>query len=164
MYQRDAQQVGESHPDVAGIGIVAVDQCGQPTLFLQQVGQVVAETLQVIPELFLGKVFPGTAGYAHDARSLSQRLDLPGVLRIDGGIVYQPGHQVDLLNVGVQGQRPGQVDHVLGLAPGIGVAPQFQLVGAYQPMHAQHADVHTPVVPLACRDSSLPYGFHFFLG
>ena len=163
MNQRDAQQVGEPYPDVAGVGIVAVDQGGQPTLFLQQVGQGVAETFQVIPELFLGEVFPGTAGYAYDACSLSQRLDLPRVLWIDGGVVYQPCHQVDLLNVGMQGQRPGQVDHILGLAPGVGIAPQFQLVGAYQPVHAQHADVHPPVVPLACRDSALPYELLFVL-
>ena len=136
MYQGDTQQVGEPYPDIAGIGVVAVDERGHATLLLQPLCQVVAETLQVIPQLFLGDVLLRPAGNTHDLRACLQGLDLPGVLRVDGGVLHQAGDQVDPVDVGVPGQRPGQVDHVLGLAAGIGVAPQLEIGGADQAVYA----------------------------
>ena len=49
VYQRDAEQVGQAHPDVTGIGIVAMDQVGQARLLLEPGHQVVHEAVQVIP-------------------------------------------------------------------------------------------------------------------
>ena len=62
---------------------------------------------------------------------------IPGnIRRLD-----QPGQQVDPFYVRLASQCARQLDDISGLPAGIGIAPQFEVVPAYQPMHTDHEDI-----------------------
>ena len=137
VYQRDAEVVGQAHADIAGVGVVAVDQIGNSGLFAQPVGQVVHETVEVIPQLFFADVLWGSGVDADDPCLVRQRFDWNGVVVADGGVRHAAGHQIDAFHVWTRGQCPGQIDDVFGLSPSIGVTTQLQVLAADKPVNAE---------------------------
>jgi hypothetical protein len=126
MHQRHAELGRQARADVAGIGVVAVDQVRQLVLLAQEAEHVVREGVQMVPELFLGQVARRAGLDAHDARTVAEVLDGYGVVRADVGVVHQAREQVDAGDVVACRQRAGQLHDVEGLAAGVGVAAEFQ--------------------------------------
>jgi hypothetical protein len=85
VHQGHADEIGQPRPDIAGVGIVAVDEVGPLALFVQKGGQVVDEGVEMVPELFLGQIALGTGVEAQEARFLAERFDGFGIVGADGG-------------------------------------------------------------------------------
>ena len=104
VHQRNAEQVGQAHADVAGIGIVAVHQVRRALLLVQPQHQVVDEAVEVIPQLLLGDVLVGSGVDAHDAGLVAEGFDGQGVVVADRGVDDAAGDQVDAFDVVLRGR------------------------------------------------------------
>ena len=143
MDQRYAQQIGQAHADVAGIGIVTVHQIRQTWLLVEPVEQVVHETVEVIPQLLLGDVRLGSGINAHDAGLIRKGFYGHGIIVADRRIDHPASDQIDPLDTLVPGQGTSQVNHVFDLPTGIGITTQFQIVATHQAMDADEEQVHS---------------------
>jgi hypothetical protein len=120
---------------------------------LQPVHQVVRETVEVVPELLLGEVLIGATGNADDSRPIPQRFFFARIIGANGAVADKAGDQVDLSYQRVPGQGAGEIDNVLGLAAGIGVPAQFQVVSADETMNTEQADGDAIARVVQNRDS-----------
>ena len=169
VYERDAELVGKARADVAGIGIMAVQDLRQTGLFAQEGQGIVREALQIVPELLLRKIAILAAGEAHDACILGKRLDGLGVIVADAGIDDPAGQQVDLNHLRTLAQGAGQFNDVLGLPARVGIPAQFEIMAADQAMHADQRDIVTvgdaahlrsswhPSAPIRSQKAIYPY-------
>ena len=75
MDQGDTGQIGKAHADIAGIGIVTMDDPGPLTLVVQEGGEVVDEAVEMIPKLLFRDVAFRSGVDPDDARLLAQGFD-----------------------------------------------------------------------------------------
>ena len=79
--QGHPQQVGQAHPDVARIRVMAVDYGWGMGLPAQPMHQVIGETVQVIPQLLFGDVLIRAQRDSYDAGTVvTQRFFLARVV------------------------------------------------------------------------------------
>ena len=144
MYQRETQKAGKPATDIAGIRVMAVDEMGQPVLCLQ-IGQgVVGEGIQMIPKRLLLDIGFGPGINAHNVRLGAENfLDLR-IIRVNLRIHDPAGHQIDARHFGQFRQGTDQFDHIKGLAAGIGIPTQFEIVTPNQSVDADHQEVDSP--------------------
>lgn len=67
----------------------------------------------------------------------------PGVVGGDAAILNQSGNHLQPIELGTSGQGLDQLQHVGGLAAGIWIATQFQLLSPKQPMEMQVEQIET---------------------
>jgi len=139
VHQRYAEHRGEARADIAGIGVMTVQDIRLPLLVLEVLQGVVGKAVEVIPELFLADVAVRAGINPNDAGAVAQRLGLPGVIGADLTVNHPPGEQVNTLHPGLLCQCASQFDHVENLAAGIRIAAEFQIAC---PDQAVHADQH----------------------
>lgn len=125
------EEQGDLDPDVTRIAIVCVDHVGDAVLRAQQVQRAVDHLVEVPPQRLLTDVLPrGAEGETQDAGALGQTLLRLCVVFGDIGIVDETGEQIDLCDVGPAGQGASELDDVGGLAAGVGVASELEIVAA----------------------------------
>ena len=86
----------------------------------------------MIPELLLGQILTRARVDTNDARILGEGFGGCGILTTDRRVGHLACYQIDLLDILVCCECPGQIDDVLGLTPGIRVPAEFQLMAADQ--------------------------------
>ena len=86
----------------------------------------------MIPQLLLGNVLFGAGVDADDPRLVRQRFDRPGVVVADRLIDHPAGDQIDPADVIVTGESLGEVNDILGLAAGVGVAAKLEVMATDQ--------------------------------
>ena len=72
MNLRDAQKLGKLHPDISRIGIMAMNDIGQPLLLAQKKQCAVHQLIKIGPQALLTQVAARTAWKTNDARMLTQ--------------------------------------------------------------------------------------------
>ena len=93
--QGDAGQVGESYADVTGVRVMAVDDPWPTGFDVQEGGQIVHESVEVVPKLLFGDVAFRSRVDPDDARLIVQCLDGLCIIRADGRIDHPPGDKID---------------------------------------------------------------------
>ncbi len=136
MHQRCGEQVRQAYADVAGIGVVTVNDIGCAVFLVQPVHQVVHEAVEMIPELLFRDVLIGTGFDPHDARLVGESFDGLRIVVADVFVDDAASDQIDLVDLIAFGECARQVDDIFGLPTGVGVAPEFQIVAADQPVDA----------------------------
>ena len=141
MHQRRAQHVRQTLSHIARVRVMAMDDIGRAPAAVQVGQRVVGEAVQVIPKLLLADIAAGAGVEAHDPRLWGQGLQGPGIILADVRIDHASGEQVDPTDVVTLRQGTGQLHHVLGLAAGIRVAAELQVLAADQAVDADQQDV-----------------------
>jgi hypothetical protein len=144
-HERHAEAGGELACHVAGVGVVAVHEVRRTSLVAEEPQRLGHQLVEVGPEELLAPVAAATAAQPHDAGAALavERLEFAVVVVGGMGIVDAAGDEVDGLHLGSARQGRRQLDDVLRLAAGVGVAPEFEFPSPDQAMHAQHDDVET---------------------
>lgn len=109
--------------------------CGEPF------DEIVSETVQVVPELFLGNILIRAAVDTNDANPGAKLLFRLRIVVADCGVTDSAGDQIDCPDLRVLGQCLSEVDDVFGLPARISVTAQFQPGAAYQPVYADQTNV-----------------------
>ena len=149
MHQWHAELRGQTRADVARVGIVAMDQAWYGLFLAQEAEHVVGKGVEVVPELLLRQVTGGASVDSHDARAVADGLDGDRIVRTQVGVVDAAREQVDAIDIGARGQCPRQFHDIQGLAAGVGIAAEFQLMAPDQTVNADQDDVNGPVVVAA---------------
>ena len=136
-HQRQAEALLQPRSHIARIGIVGMDPIGQARGRQQAGDQLLHQPIKMGPELLLGQIAGGTEAVATDAQTGLHKLQGPGVIGVNPGILDQPGEHLDPIQFRTGGEGAGQLEHIGSLATGIGIATQFQIVAAKQPMQME---------------------------
>lgn len=81
----------------------------------------------------------------------------PGVVGRDAAILDQSGNHLQPIDLGTSGQGLGQLQHVGGLAAGIWITTQFQLLSPKQPMEMQVEQIETHSYSIAMDGATIRY-------
>ena len=139
--QRDAVVVGKSDTDITRICVVTVHEV-RPIAFVSQPShQIVRQTVQVIPELFLRQVLFRACVDTDDADVFADLLNWLGVVGTEVLIDQAPGNEIHLTKITVCAERSRQVYNVLHLTSCIRVPPELVILPPDQPMHTEHDQV-----------------------
>ena len=141
MDERDAEELREAHPDVARVGVVGVDQVGEPLLGAQVLDAAVDEGGKVRPEELLAQVPPRPEGEPHEAGLAGERLLGHGVVGPGRRVLDEARHEVDAGDVRGARQGPRELEDVGDLAAGVGVAAELRARPADEPVEAQVEEV-----------------------
>ena len=141
MHQRNTQLVRQARTHITGVGVMAVQHVRHAGLALEVGQHVVGEVFQRVPQHFLAQVFVFATGDAHDAGFVGQRLTHFGIVGADLAVDHAPRQQHHPLNVGTLAQGTRQLHHVFGLAAGVGIPPELQVMPTDQAMHTDQHDV-----------------------
>jgi len=142
-HKRNAQTPLQLCPHPAGIGVVGVDPVRAALLAGDVQHQPVDELLQVGPEQLLAQVPAWAEGQPQQAGAGMQRLALHRVVRADPAVLDAAGDHLQPIHLGLLGQGPRQLEHVGGLATGVGITPQLQIVATDQAMQMQMEQIQT---------------------
>ncbi len=134
----DRERLREPEPDVPGVGVVGVDQVGEPLLPPEEFETSVHERVEVVPENLLPEVARGAERKAEEAGPFSQRLLPHRVVRGDGRVVDEPRQEIHALDRRVPSERPRKLDHVGDLSPRVGVPSQLGIPPAYEAVETEH--------------------------
>lgn len=141
MDQRYAEQVSKAYADIAGIGVMAVDEIRRPGLSAQPGDDVVGKAVEMVPQLLFRNVFLRAGLDTDDPCLVGQWLLGQRVVFTDVRIDDPPRDEVDALDVTAPRERAREVDDIFGLSAGIGIAAQFEFVTADQAVNADEQQV-----------------------
>ena len=100
----------------------------------------------MIPESLLAQVLLRPAGHADDARPIRKLLDRLGVVFTHRRIDDPAGQEIDARYFGALGQGTGQLHHVEGLPPGVGVPAELEVLAPEQAVDAPQRQVKARAV------------------
>jgi hypothetical protein len=142
-HQHRVEQLAESKPNRAGVGIVAVNHI-RNTADLAEVAQsVINELREMRPQRLLVQVSVGAAWESDDPSAVGDLFDVLGVLRIKIDAQDLAREKVNPFYVGVIGKGAGKVEYVSHLATGVSVAAELRVFASYEAMNADESDVET---------------------
>lgn len=131
-HQRDAEAPAHQRAHVAGIGVVGVDPVRQPRTGGQGRHQGIGEFIEVGPELLLAQVAARAEGQAQDAGTWAERLVWFGIVGRDAPVRDAARHHLHLVHLRAGRQGTHQLQHIGGLAAGVGIAAELQIAAAEQ--------------------------------
>ena len=136
-HQGKAETTAQEGADEARIGVVGMDPIGKARLGQQGFGQGVGQFLQVGPEQFLAQIAARTEGKPTDGQIGFHPLQGLGVVAGNTAIVDQPGDHLHPLHLRTGGQATGQLQDIDGLAAGVGITAELQVMAAKQAMEVE---------------------------
>jgi hypothetical protein len=102
---------------------------------------MIDELRQVGPQRLLAQVAMGPAGKSDDPGSVSELLQVLGVLDIKFDAQVLSRQEVYAGNTGVASEGAGEVNHVSNLTAGVGVAPELRVVTSNETVDADQGYV-----------------------
>jgi hypothetical protein len=112
-----AGEVGQADTDIAGVGIITVQNIGSTRLAVKPGVKLVGEGIKMAPELLLGKAKIRPGSDAYDASLAIEWLNRPAVIRRHVRIPDAASDQIHLANGGLTGQSPGELHNVILVCP-----------------------------------------------
>ena len=116
-------------------------------LGLQMLHQAVGQPVQVGPEQLLAQVTTRAEGEAADQQIRQHGLQGPGVIHGEAAVVEEAADHLHPFHFRADRQTPGQLEHVGGLAAGIGITAEFQVLATEQAMELEMQNDQTQRSP-----------------
>lgn len=126
--QRDTELVGNTGANIAGVGIVIVDYGRIPGLSFEIIKGRVGKVIQTIPEQLFCQIALLTTVDAHDLDIVSEPFKGLSVISTDRMVNHPTSQQVNMAGIRILPESPRQFHHLFGLAAGVGIASELQVV------------------------------------
>ena len=124
---------------------MAVNQIRCFGLLTNVIENIISQAVEVIPQLFFGKVCGFATIKSHNLCTIRQRLNSLRIDFIQAIILQTFGDQINSVNIWVLAQCIRQFNHILGLSTCIRISPQFKIFSTNQAMHTDQQNIE-PVI------------------
>lgn len=130
----DPENGGDLASDVAGIGVVGVDEIGHAFFAAQPCEGAIDEGIEVAPDNFFAQVAARAGFDAVDGGTVSEVFVDAGVVVADFGVEHAAGDQCGSRDAFIAGEGLDEFEDVEALATGVGIASEFEVFAADEPV------------------------------